>query len=41
MALGIYYTWKNVKPDITTINLEFLLQLGMKHLFYLMDNTLF
>ena len=32
--LSIYYTWKNIKSDTTTINLEFLLQLGMILLIY-------
>ena len=33
--LSIYYTWKNISL-ITKINLKFMLQLGMKHLIYLM-----
>ena len=33
--LSIYYTWKNIKS--ATINLKFLLQLGMMNLICLMD----
>ena len=39
--LTIYYTWKNIKLHITTINLKFLLQLGMMNLICLMDHILF
>ena len=39
--LSIYYTWKNKKFAITTINLKYLLQLGMMNLIYLMDQILF
>ena len=39
--LSIYYTWKNKKSAITTINLKYLLQLGMMNLIYLMDQILF
>ena len=34
--LSIYYTWKNIKQNITTINLRFLHQLGVKLLIYVM-----
>ena len=34
--LSIYYTWKNIKQNTTTINLKYLLQHGMKLLIYLM-----
>ena len=34
--LSIYYTWKTSNQNTTTINLKFLLQLGMKLLIYLM-----
>ena len=34
--LSIYYTWKNTTSNTTTINLKFLLQLGMILLIYLM-----
>ena len=36
--LNIYYTWN---LHITTINLKFMLQLGMMNLICLMDHTLF
>ena len=36
-----YYTWKNIKPAYKTINLKFLLQLGMMNLICLMDHALF
>ena len=39
--LSIYYTWKNNKSYITTINLNSLPQLGMINLNYLMDLILF
>ena len=39
--LSIYYTWKTLNLNITTINLEFLLQLGIVPLFCLMDRILF
>ena len=35
--LSIYHTWKNIKLHITTINLKFLIQLGMMKLICLMD----
>ena len=35
-SLSIYYTWKIIK-SATTINLKFLLQLGMMYLLCLMD----
>ena len=38
--LSIYYTWKN-SLNIATINLKFLLQLGMMPSIYLMDLILF
>ena len=44
MALGnlsIYYTGKNIKLDITTINLKSLFQLGMMNLICLMDQIQF
>ena len=34
--LSIYYTWKNISQNTTTINLKFILQLGMILLNYLM-----
>ena len=46
--VNIYYTWKNIEVCIqqqhkslytTTINLKYLLQLGMMNLLYLMDLT--
>ena len=37
--LSIYWTWKNL--HIATINLKFLLQLGMMNLICLMDHILF
>ena len=39
--LSIYYTWKNIKSDISTIKLKFLFQLGMMNLICLMDHILF
>ena len=39
--LSIYYSWKNFNLNTTTINLKFLLQLGMMNLIYLMDLILF
>ena len=44
MGLGIssmYYTWENIKLHITTINLKFLLQLGLMNVIYLMKYILF
>ena len=38
--LSIYYTWKNIKQNKTTINLKYLLQLGVKLLIYLMVHLL-
>ena len=39
--LSIHYTWKNIKSEYNTINLKFLLQLGMKLFIYLMVLILF
>ena len=39
--LSIYYTLKNITSAYTTINLKFLLQLGMMNLIYLMNHILF
>ena len=39
--LSIYYTWKNIKSAYKTINLQYLLQLGMMNLICLMDYILF
>ena len=39
--LSIYYTWKNIKSNIKTINLKFQLQHEMKNLNYLMDKILY
>ena len=39
--LSIYYTEKNNNVYIMTINLKYLLQLGMMNLIYLMDHILF
>ena len=46
--LSICYTWKNIKSEynnnkfkITTINLKYMLQLGMINLICLMDHILF
>ena len=39
--LSIYYTWKSIKLYITTINLKYLLQLGIMNLMCLMDQILF
>ena len=39
--LSIYYKWKNIKPECNTINLKFLLQLGMMNLICLMDHIPF
>ena len=38
--LSNYYTWKNIKSAYSN-NLEFLPQLGIMHLTYLMDHVLF
>ena len=38
--LSIWYKWKNIKSKIKTINLKFLLQLGMINLICLMDPIL-
>ena len=38
--LSIYYTWKTLNLNTTTINLKYLLQLGMKLLIYLMVHIL-
>ena len=35
--LSIYYTWENVKSIYNNNKLKYQLQLGMKHLIYLMD----
>ena len=39
--LSICYTWKILNLHITTINLKYLLQLGMINLICLMDHILF
>ena len=39
--LSIYYTWKNIKSLIRTINLKFQIQHKMKNLNYLMDHILY
>ena len=39
--LSIYYTWKTLNLHITTIDLKYLLQLGMMNLICLMDHILF
>ena len=39
--VSIYYTWKNIKSHIRTINLKYQLQHGMKILNYLMDHILY
>ena len=39
--LSIYYTWKNINLHTTTINLKYLLQLGMMILNCLMGLILF
>ena len=39
--LSIYYTWKNIKSQIRTINSKYHLQHGMKNLNYLMDHILY
>ena len=39
--LSIYYTWKNKKSHIRTLNLKYQLQHGMKNLNYLMDHILY
>ena len=39
--LSVYYTWKALNLHITTINLKFMLQLGMINLVWLMDHILF
>ena len=39
--LSIYYTWKTSRQNTITINLKFLLQLGMKLLISLMVLILF
>ena len=36
--LSIYYTWKNLKKAIITINLKYLHQLGIKLLIYQLDH---
>ena len=44
MALGnlsIYYTWKTLSLYTATINLKYMLQLGMMNLIGLMDLILF
>ena len=35
--LSIYYTWKNIKAHIRTINLKYQLQHGVTNLNYQMD----
>ena len=39
--LSIYYTWKSIKSEYNSINLKYLLQLGMKLLNNLMVLILF
>ena len=39
--LSIYYTWKNIKSLIRSINSKFQLQYRMKNLNYLMDHILY
>ena len=39
--LSIYYTWKTLNLNTTTINLKFQLQLGMMNLIYLIDHIQF
>ena len=39
--LSIYYTWKNVKSSIKTINLKYKHLLGMKLLICLMDRIIY
>ena len=36
--LSIYYTWKNIKAHIRTINLKYQLQHGVTNLNYQMDH---
>ena len=36
--LSMYYTWKNIKSHIRTINLKYQLQYGKKNLNYLMNH---
>ena len=38
---SIYCIWKTLNLHVTTINLKFLLQLGIMNLIYLMDHILF
>ena len=40
LNLAIYYTWKNIKKKLKTINLTHQLQHGIKTLNYLMDHIL-
>ena len=39
--LRIYFTWKNVKSEITTKHLKYMHPLGMNHLMYQLDLILF
>ena len=39
--LSMYYTWKNIKCHIRTINLKCQLHNEMKNLIYLMDHVLY
>ena len=39
--LGIYYTGRNIKSHVITINFKYQLQRGMKKLNYLMDHILY
>ena len=39
--LNIYYTWKNIKCYIRTMNLKYQLQREMKNLNYLMNHILY
>ena len=39
--LSIYYTWTNIKTQITIINLKYQFQLGMINSTQLMDHTLY
>ena len=39
--LSIYYTWKNIKCYIRTMNLKYQLQREMKNLNYLMNHILY
>ena len=39
--LSIYYTWKDIKSHIRTINSKYQFQHGMGNLHYLMDHILY